>query len=132
MVSTPAIAPQAVTTTVDREKMQSSYKIADIGPKSVRRICHFIDKCHTLVWNGPMGVFEIEPFDQGSLALAHHIAALTKAEKLISVAGGGDTLAALNKAGCEQGFTYTSTAGGAFLEWLEGKELPGILALQRK
>jgi phosphoglycerate kinase len=87
--------------------------------------------CHTLLWNGPLGAFEIEPFGAGTFALAKAAATMTKAGQLISVAGGGDTVAALNMAGVTDDFTYVSTAGGAFLEWLEGRELPGIAALTR-
>jgi phosphoglycerate kinase len=84
------------------------------------------------VWNGPVGAFEIAPFDQGTVAAARHAAARTKAGQLVSVAGGGDTVAALNHAGVADDFTYVSTAGGAFLEWLEGKPLPGVDALRQK
>ena len=86
----------------------------------------------TLVWNGPFGAFETAPFDQGTVAAARKVAELTRAGKLLSVAGGGDTVAALAHAGVEGDFTYVSTAGGAFLEWLEGKELPGVVALTAK
>jgi phosphoglycerate kinase len=103
--------------------------ILDIGGLSVDRISAAIAK--TLVWNGPVGAFEIAPFDQGTVAAARHAAARTKAGKLVSVAGGGDTVAALNHAGVSADFTYISTAGGAFLEWLEGKPLPGVDALRR-
>ena len=87
--------------------------------------------CQTLLWNGPLGAFEIEPFGEGTFALANEAARLTKAGKLVSVAGGGDTVAALNAAGVADDYTYVSSAGGAFLEWLEGKELPGVAALAR-
>jgi len=103
--------------------------ILDIGPKTVAHLTHVIGSCHTLLWNGPMGAFEIEPFGNGTFALARAVAALTKAGALVSVAGGGDTVAALNAAGVAKDFTYVSTAGGAFLEWLEGRELPGVVAL---
>ncbi|WP_084756130.1 phosphoglycerate kinase [Candidatus Paracaedibacter symbiosus] len=131
VVVTATIAPNVESKTVSIDKIAPTQKVVDIGPKSLSRINHFMDQCQTLVWNGPVGVFEIEPFDLGSVGLAHHIAALTKAKKLISVAGGGDTLAALAKADVEKDLSYTSTAGGAFLEWLEGKKLPGVVALQR-
>ena len=85
--------------------------------------------CKTLVWNGPLGAFELQPFDAATVAAAREAAALTKAGKLVSVAGGGDTVAALNTAGAAEDFTFISTAGGAFLEWMEGKELPGVAAL---
>ena len=105
-------------------------KILDLGPLSVDRIRSAIDDAHTLVWNGPLGAFEIAPFDKATVAAAKHAAKRTKAGKLVSVAGGGDTVAALNHAGAANGFTYISTAGGAFLEWLEGKPLPGVKALE--
>lgn len=101
----------------------------DIGPESVKNVQDILSQCKTLVWNGPMGVFEIKPFDQGTNALAQSVADLTKSGDLISIAGGGDTVAALENAECISDFTYISTAGGAFLEWLEGKTLPGIAAL---
>ncbi|MCA3574284.1 MAG: phosphoglycerate kinase [Aestuariivirga sp.] len=104
--------------------------ILDVGPMSIDRVRSAIDDAHTLVWNGPLGAFEVEPFDQATVAAAKHAAARTKAGKLVSVAGGGDTVAALNHAGAADGFTYISTAGGAFLEWLEGKPLPGVKALE--
>jgi phosphoglycerate kinase len=104
--------------------------ILDVGPLSVDRVRAAIDDAHTLVWNGPLGAFEVEPFDQATVAAAKHAAARTKAGKLVSVAGGGDTVAALNHAHAADGFTYISTAGGAFLEWLEGKPLPGVKALE--
>ncbi|WP_210496778.1 phosphoglycerate kinase [Microvirga antarctica] len=104
--------------------------ILDVGPQSVERINAAINDAATLVWNGPLGAFEIAPFDQGTVAAARHAAARTKAGKLVSVAGGGDTVSALNHAGVADEFTYVSTAGGAFLEWLEGKPLPGVDALK--
>jgi phosphoglycerate kinase len=104
--------------------------ILDVGPMSVDRVRAAIDDAHTLVWNGPLGAFEIAPFDQATVAAAKHAAARTRAGKLVSVAGGGDTVAALNHAGVAGDFTYISTAGGAFLEWLEGKPLPGVKALE--
>ncbi|WP_046862685.1 phosphoglycerate kinase [Microvirga massiliensis] len=104
--------------------------ILDIGSQSVERIEAAINDAATLVWNGPLGAFEIPPFDQGTVAAARHAAERTKAGRLVSVAGGGDTVAALNHAGVAADFTYVSTAGGAFLEWLEGKALPGVEALR--
>jgi phosphoglycerate kinase len=103
--------------------------ILDVGPKAIDEVAGVLDKAKTLVWNGPFGAFEIEPFDQGTVAAAKKAAELTEAGKLLSVAGGGDTVAALNHAGVADKFSYVSTAGGAFLEWLEGKELPGVAAL---
>jgi phosphoglycerate kinase len=104
--------------------------ILDVGPRSIARIHAAIDDAATLVWNGPLGAFEMTPFDRGTVAAAKHAAARTKAGKLISVAGGGDTVAALNQAGVAQDFSYVSTAGGAFLEWMEGKPLPGVEVLK--
>ncbi|MFN4143902.1 phosphoglycerate kinase [Aestuariivirga sp.] len=104
--------------------------ILDVGPLSADRIRAAIDDAHTLVWNGPLGAFETAPFDAATVAAAQHAAARTRAGKLVSVAGGGDTVAALNHAGVAHDFTYVSTAGGAFLEWLEGKPLPGVKALE--
>ena len=104
--------------------------ILDIGSQSVERVNAAINDAATLVWNGPLGAFEIAPFDQGTVAAARHAAERTKSGKLVSVAGGGDTVAALNHAGVAESFTYVSTAGGAFLEWLEGKSLPGVEALR--
>jgi phosphoglycerate kinase len=104
--------------------------ILDVGPLSIERIRSAIDDAATLVWNGPLGAFEIAPFDRGTVVAAKHAAERTKAKKLISVAGGGDTVAALNQAGVAGDFTYVSTAGGAFLEWMEGKPLPGVEVLR--
>ena len=104
--------------------------ILDVGPKTVETIAQWIDRASTLVWNGPLGAFEIEPFDTATVAAARHAAKRTKDGKLVSVAGGGDTVAALNHAGVADDFTYVSTAGGAFLEWMEGKDLPGVEALK--
>jgi phosphoglycerate kinase len=106
--------------------------ILDVGPESVARSEGVLGIVKTLLWNGPLGAFEIAPFGEGTFALARSAAALTRAGKLVSVAGGGDTAAALNAAGVTDEFTYVSTAGGAFLEWLEGRELPGIAALARE
>jgi phosphoglycerate kinase len=104
--------------------------ILDVGPRSIDRINAAIDDAATLVWNGPVGAFEIAPFDKGTVSSARHAAARTKAGKLVSVAGGGDTVAALNHAGVAEDFSYISTAGGAFLEWMEGKPLPGVEVLK--
>jgi len=103
--------------------------ILDVGPDSVANLTERFAAAKTIVWNGPLGAFEIKPFDKGTVAAAQKAAELTAAGKVISVAGGGDTVAALNAAGAADKFTYVSTAGGAFLEWLEGKELPGVAAL---
>jgi phosphoglycerate kinase len=104
--------------------------ILDAGPKSVAAVKAAFDGARTLVWNGPLGAFEIKPFDVATNEAARHAAALTKAGKLVSIAGGGDTVAALNQAGVADDFSYITTAGGAFLEWLEGKPLPGVQALR--
>jgi phosphoglycerate kinase len=103
----------------------------DVGPATVADVEARLAKCKTLVWNGPFGAFEIAPFDKGTNAAAQAAARLTKAGKLLSVAGGGDTVAALAHAGAADDFTYISTAGGAFLEWIEGKILPGVAALSQ-
>jgi phosphoglycerate kinase len=105
--------------------------ILDAGPDSIARVTAAIDSAKTLIWNGPLGAFEIEPFDTATNAAAEHAAARSAAGALISVAGGGDTVAALNRAGAADRFTYISTAGGAFLEWMEGKTLPGVAALEQ-
>lgn len=105
--------------------------ILDVGPQAVEALGDVLKTCRTLVWNGPMGAFETQPFDAATVALARTAAALTKEGSLVSVAGGGDTVAALNHAGVAQDFTYISTAGGAFLEWMEGRELPGVAALEK-
>jgi phosphoglycerate kinase len=104
----------------------------DIGGQSIERIKGAIDEAATLVWNGPMGAFELHPFEKATVEIARYAAARTKAGKLISVAGGGDTVAALNVASVAEQFTYVSTAGGAFLEWMEGKALPGVEVLRQK
>ncbi|MBV2185507.1 MAG: phosphoglycerate kinase [Rhizobium sp.] len=103
--------------------------VLDVGPKSVEAINGWISKAETLVWNGPLGAFEIAPFDTATVSAARHAAEQTRAGKLVSVAGGGDTVSALNHAGVADDFSYVSTAGGAFLEWMEGKELPGVAVL---
>ncbi|GLK78604.1 phosphoglycerate kinase [Methylopila turkensis] len=103
--------------------------ILDIGPAGAEGVAKVLEQAKTLVWNGPFGAFELTPFDEGTVAVAQKAAALTVEGRLLSVAGGGDTVAALNHAGVAGDFTYVSTAGGAFLEWLEGKELPGVAAL---
>ena len=109
----------------------SEEMVLDVGPRSVAELTAELATCRTLVWNGPLGAFEINPFGAGTFALARAAADLTKSGELTSVAGGGDTVAALNAAGVTDDFSYISTAGGAFLEWLEGRELPGIAALAR-
>ena len=106
--------------------------ILDVGPVAVEALADVLKTCRTLVWNGPLGAFETPPFDAATVALAQTAAALTKEGSLVSVAGGGDTVAALNHAGVAQDFTFVSTAGGAFLEWMEGRTLPGVAALEQQ
>jgi phosphoglycerate kinase len=121
----PGVASREVAIdTVPRDAM-----ILDIGTRTVASIGAALDEARTLVWNGPLGAFEIPPFDRGTSAVAKRVAGLTRAGKLLSVAGGGDTVAALAAAGMVDELSYVSTAGGAFLEWLEGRELPGVIAL---
>jgi phosphoglycerate kinase len=124
-----ANAPSRV---VDVDHIGGADMMLDIGPKSVEQAVSVLARAKTLVWNGPFGAFEIEPFDNGTVAVAEAAAELTQAGKLVTVAGGGDTVAALNVAGVVDRFTYVSTAGGAFLEWLEGKPLPGVEVLRAK
>jgi phosphoglycerate kinase len=123
-----ANAPHRV---VDVTACPDDQMILDVGPKSIALYLEELAECATLVWNGPLGAFEMKPFDAGTVALAEAVARLTSAGKLLSVAGGGDTVAALAAAGVEDKFSYVSTAGGAFLEWMEGKTLPGVAALVR-
>jgi phosphoglycerate kinase len=121
----------AASHVVDVHQVPGEQMILDIGPTSVARLAAVLAGCRTLLWNGPLGAFEIAPFGEGTFALARLAAEMSKAKRLVSVAGGGDTVAALNAAGVTADFTYVSTAGGAFLEWLEGTELPGVVALTR-
>ena len=107
------------------------WSLLDVGEKTIAAINAKLDECKTLVWNGPLGVFEMKPFDNATNKVAQHAAELTQAGKLTSVAGGGDTVSALENAGVANKFTYISTAGGAFLEWMEGKELPGVVVLKK-
>ena len=116
--------------TVPVDAVPADAMILDVGASSIATIDGAIEEARTLVWNGPLGAFELTPFDTGTVAVAQHAARRTKAGQLVSVAGGGDTVAALNHAGVGEDFSYVSTAGGAFLEWLEGKELPGVEALR--
>jgi phosphoglycerate kinase len=117
--------------TVNVHEVASDEMILDIGPAAVEALADVLKTCRTLVWNGPLGAFEMPPFDAATVALAKTVAALTKEGSLVSVAGGGDTVAALNHAGVADELTFISTAGGAFLEWMEGRELPGVAALKR-
>ncbi|MDD3288205.1 MAG: phosphoglycerate kinase [Alphaproteobacteria bacterium] len=118
--------------TVSVDYIPADKMMLDVGAKTIKEIKDSISKCKTIVWNGPMGAFEFPPFDTATNEIAKHIADLTKQGKILSVAGGGDTVAALANAGVSNGVSYLSMAGGAFLEWLEGKELPGITALMKK
>lgn len=117
--------------TVNVHEVAADEMILDVGPAATEALADVLKTCKTLVWNGPMGAFEIPPFDAATVSLARTAAALTKEGQLVSVAGGGDTVAALNQAGVGGEFSFVSTAGGAFLEWMEGKELPGVAALAR-
>jgi len=124
------MAPGAAARVRGLGAVDEDERILDAGPETVERLCRAISNSKTLVWNGPLGVFEIPPFDHGTVVAARHAGALAKAGKLVAVAGGGDTIAALNAAGVTEEFTFVSTAGGAFLEWMEGKTLPGVAALK--
>jgi phosphoglycerate kinase len=125
-------AAHAPSRVVSVDAVDGDDMILDIGPRSIEHAVSVLARMKTLVWNGPIGAFELEPFDTGTVEAAEAAAELTQAGKLVSVAGGGDTVAALNKAGVTDRFTYVSTAGGAFLEWLEGKALPGVEVLKVK
>ena len=115
----------------DADKVPAGKVLMDIGPKSAEEFIAVIEKCNTMIWNGPVGAFEIKPFDTQTNAIARAVARLTSEGKLTSVAGGGDTVSALKKAGVEPDLTYVSAAGGAFLEWMEGKSLPGVAILEK-
>ncbi len=122
-----ALAPSRVTSV---DAVAADEMILDIGPRTIEAVVSVLARMKTLVWNGPFGAFEMEPFDNGTVEVAEAVAELTSLGKLISVAGGGDTVAALNQAGTTDRLTYVSTAGGAFLEWMEGKALPGVEVLR--
>ncbi len=122
----------AAVKTVAIDQVPADEMILDVGPQSVAAVNAWIDKAATLVWNGPLGAFEIPPFDKATVAAARHAAERTKTAGLLSVAGGGDTVSALNKAGVGDDFSFVSTAGGAFLEWMEGKALPGVEVLRKR
>ncbi|MBN8532310.1 MAG: phosphoglycerate kinase, partial [Alphaproteobacteria bacterium] len=127
-----SIAPSAPNQVVPVAAVPKDKMILDIGMRSLVALAQVLDQCKTVVWNGPAGVFETAPFGTGTVALARHVALLTREGKVKSIAGGGDTVAALSHAGLSDDFTYMSTAGGAFMEWLEGKTLPGVAALYAK
>ncbi|WP_112382793.1 phosphoglycerate kinase [Sphingomonas sp. NY01] len=122
--------PNPATRTVNVHEVAADEMILDLGPNAVEALGDVLKNCRTLVWNGPLGAFETPPFDTATVSLAKTAAALTQDGSLVSVAGGGDTVAALNQAGVGDKFTFVSTAGGAFLEWMEGRELPGVAALR--
>ncbi|HML07441.1 MAG TPA: phosphoglycerate kinase, partial [Xanthobacteraceae bacterium] len=124
------LAAHAPSRVVAVEAVGADDMILDIGPRSIEHVVSVLARTRTLVWNGPFGAFEVEPFDDGTVEVAEAAAELTDDGRLISIAGGGDTIAALNAAGVAGRLTYCSTAGGAFLEWLEGKTLPGVEALK--
>lgn len=130
VVAAEAFAANAPHRTVKASDVPADSMILDIGPDSLTAFKQRLSDCQTCVWNGPLGAFELTPFDMGTNALAREVADLTRAGKILSVAGGGDTVAALAHAGVVEAFSYVSAAGGAFLEWLEGKTLPGVRALQ--
>ena len=129
VVTAAALEINISSQTVPADQVPSDAMILDIGPKTIARIEDSLRSCRTLVWNGPLGAFEIPPFDIGTISVGRAVAKQTTEGLLRSVAGGGETLAAINKAGVAEDFTYLSAAGGAFLEWLEGRELPGIVVL---
>lgn len=131
IVSAKEFAANAEHATYDLDKIPADGTLLDVGEKSIENINKKLDECKTLVWNGPLGAFELKPFDNATNKVAQHAAALTEAGKLTSVAGGGDTVSALANAGVDTKFTYVSTAGGAFLEWMEGKELPGVVIMKK-
>ena len=124
------VAPGVETAVRQLNEVQADDLILDAGPESAKRLLAAMDQSVTLIWNGPLGVFEVPPFDEATVSAAKHAASLAKSGKLVAVAGGGDTVAALNHAGVSADFTFVSTAGGAFLEWMEGKTLLGVAALE--
>jgi phosphoglycerate kinase len=125
------VKPHAEARICALDDIQADEKILDAGEKTVQKLRNAMKHSHTLIWNGPLGVFEVPPFDQATVIAAQDAAQLARSGKLIAVAGGGDTVAALNQAGVADDFTFVSTAGGAFLEWMEGKSLPGVEALRK-
>lgn len=120
------------STTVSIESIPKNSMVLDLGPDTISQILSSFDAAKTILWNGPLGAFEIKPFDKATNTAANHVAKLTQNNMVVSIAGGGDTISALNQANAKSGFSYISTAGGAFLEWLEGKPLPGVEALKNK
>jgi phosphoglycerate kinase len=130
VVTAKKVAPGVDAETRELADVQADDLILDAGPKSAQRLIEAMDASNTLIWNGPLGVFEVPPFDEATVSAAKYAAKLAKSGKIVAVAGGGDTVAALNHAGVSGDFTFVSTAGGAFLEWMEGKTLPGVAALE--
>ncbi len=128
-VAATAFEANAPHTTCAMTAIPDNHMVLDVGPQTITQLQKALSSCKTVVWNGPLGAFELTPFDKGTIDLASFVAQQTKAGKIISVAGGGDTVAALEQAGAAENFSYISTAGGAFLEWMEGKTLPGVAAL---
>ena len=131
VVTATEVAPGVASKIQDLEGLGPDDKILDAGPETLARLIAAMDASSTLIWNGPLGVFEVPPFDKATVSAAKHAASRAKSGRLVAVAGGGDTVAALNAAGCAEDFTFISTAGGAFLEWMEGKTLPGVAALSQ-
>ena len=129
VVTAEAVAANVAHEVRQMGEIRPSDRILDAGPKTVERLLAAMSASQTLIWNGPLGVFEVPPFDAGTVAAARYAANLAQGGQLIAVAGGGDTVSALNHAGVARDFTFVSTAGGAFLEWMEGKTLPGVAAL---
>lgn len=129
VVCAQALEQDAPSTTFEATRVPPDQMVLDVGPKTIEALSEIIDSSRTLLWNGPLGAFETRPFQRGTTAVARIAAEATKRGRIITVAGGGDTVAALNAAGVSDRFTYLSTAGGAFLEWLEGRTLPGVAAL---
>jgi phosphoglycerate kinase len=130
VVAATAFAPNAPNRVCDAGEVQADEMILDAGPRAVAALAAAMEASKTIVWNGPLGAFEMEPFEVGTMEAARTAGALAKAGRVIAVAGGGDTVSALNQAGVSDDFTFISTAGGAFLEWMEGKPLPGVEALK--
>jgi len=131
VVTAEEVKPGVATNLRTLDQVQATDRILDAGPETVKRLLAAMDASATLIWNGPLGVFEVPPFDKGTVAAAKHAGELADKGRIVAVAGGGDTVSALNHAGVAGEFTFVSTAGGAFLEWMEGKELPGVAALEQ-
>ena len=131
IVVAPALAPGVETQTLPADACPDDAMILDVGPETAAHLAALFETCRTLIWNGPLGAFETPPFDAGTTATARAVAALTGAGQLVSVAGGGDTVAALRAAGVVEAMSYVSGAGGAFLEWMEGRTLPGVAVLDQ-